>query len=303
MGVGLSVSAPISGQSVATSAGTMTPIATATAALSGQSATVSAGTTTAVVDVAMSGQSATVSAGTITAPTASFQVIGRFEATDGQTTGIPNNGTLGGTWAYGVWDGEPGNFAASDTVQKFAPDLSWMLSGGVGVVSGVSYTGALNTASGRNITLMGWVYVTTAGVSGSLGEMAYFSLRKQQSSGNNGILLFILRETLSSTNFELLAVSGSTFLAPPGSGPILARDTWHHLCISADSSNNVRYFANGVLANTVSVTRTGIAAPTADPGVNIGRGVVSTTPEIYFANVVADDNFAYTADFTPPGRI
>jgi hypothetical protein len=216
-------------------------------------------------------------------------VLGRFDGSNGQTAGVPNEGTLGGNWNIE-------GLASLSTAWAFngATSLRMLSPFGssanrtprfahVGLQLGPAVPQTLEfrlfVPSGVHPPAPGWnigVLTTSAPVSG--GFRSYY------------VVVFSQSTTQFSVRFDADGI---------GPGLTLNKGQQYHIAASLNAGT-LRGFVDGVmLAGSATATGTAVI-PTAEI---FAIGPVSHDFEIFVDDLRFRRDFAYTANFTPPASV
>ncbi len=238
---------------------------------------------------------------TVTAPAATDVVLFRFNGTNGQTTGITNEGTGTGTFSLQSFDG---TWGLSTTTPVYGS--AWMrldASGAIfeeALIQAIPGTTARPAASGQAFTMRVWARCQTT------------------TSGRNLLLQWVFwNGPASSSVYFLMTDNGSTITVtavsrttdglgglseiPIGGTTTVARNTTCHLQLSVGADGTGRFFVNGTqvggttsLAGRLSGSSGGVPVLLARAG-NRGIG--------WFDDWNCRLGYADTANFTPPGAL
>lgn len=241
---------------------------------------------------------------TVTPPASPVSVgLWRFNGTNGQTSGIVNEGTAGGTVVNISLDRTP---ALSSSTPKFGA-TSLNVSG---VGSFIGYAGvecemsaAARPAAGQAFTIRGWMRMPATGGQGFF--IWYFNGLNSLSGFSSFGMTIRATDTAGGTQVVGwsggISSGGVTSTVNIGGTGSFARNTWGHVQISVDTAGDARLFVNSVQIG---------------PTVNIAGRIVGTEPRLpklvieanSSGNLFIDDanlllNYADVTDFTPPGAL
>lgn len=218
-------------------------------------------------------------------------VIGRFDGTEGQTTGVANAGTIGGNWTLA------GSGTELTTAQSFNGGAS-MTATASGVVASFIDAGLLvDAATALTFELRLRVASGTTGTTDSIIWQLYLDHRNTlfPSAG----LGFMLAYDSDPTKVRVYFIAQGSFIGF-ASLLLIDRDAWHSLAISKDASGVYRRFHNGALLSGTATS--GSATGTGTRGVRVA-GANTTRPRLYVDDLRITAGVAYTASYTPPPSV
>lgn len=219
-------------------------------------------------------------------------VLGRFDGTDGQTAAVPNNGTLGGNWAFS-------GGAALSTTRSFNGTASLKAVNVSDTEVAVLANAGISVPRLTPKALEFRIWLASGG-SGSTDTIThYIEVFSTSLSDTQPTLGLHLARDSAAGNFRLYAVAQSSLLSVTPA--VLARDAWHHIAISSDLSGVARWFVGGSLISGTSTLSSDSASPT--PRVRIKTPISATLPEIWVDDLRYSRDLAYTASFTPPASV
>lgn len=219
-------------------------------------------------------------------------VVGRFNGTNG------NNGTLGGAFtitSQGALSTAQHKYGTGSL--RIIPDT---VSSGIEQTNVCTIVGApLAVPLGTKKTLSAWVFVAAGGpdpafVGACVGIFGWFP----DASGTSSPLLHVTINPLAGgATFGIKAWSNNSNSLNPTEATA-STGAWHHVAVTVDESNVVRWFVDGVLQTG---TRT-LTAPTTGGAVIVAHSA-GNGPDIYVDGLYFASNEAAVADFTPPGEV
>ena len=165
-------------------------------------------------------------------------------------------------------------------------------------ITGPSNTSLITTGQ---FTMECWVYTTTLGADQVVFENAHWDI------GQNGGFRFTIKAT---TGYIALTASTGTYNTFPlvtTSTTGVTINTWNHVAMTRDSSNNIRIFLNGALVNTPASYSSSLSLTsdanvgTLRVGIAILDGGAQTPYTGYISNLrLIQGTAVYTSTFTPP---
>ena len=165
---------------------------------------------------------------------------------------------------------------------------------GTGDYLSVAYSADHTFGSGQ-FTAEVWVYMTAY-------ESTGFNTFLNKTDGTNNDWQFDYKNTSTELRF-IPYVSGSANTSAGVATTTLDLDTWHHVAVSRDGSNNLRLFHNGLLLKTASFSSTIDADgnATLEVGARNNGGTRDRLFTGYMRDVrIVKGTAVYTADFAPP---
>ena len=157
-----------------------------------------------------------------------------------------------------------------------------------------------NTTVSGPFTLEFWTYFTEYTASGA--SIRFFASHGT-AGGNAADNMQLFIGTVTSGDQKLGAVLGYTnayFINGAYNGPAINDAAWHHVALTRDSSNEIRFFIDGTKVNSSTTLSTAFKFI----GTNIGtrdRAIASDNFTGYISDFLLSETTAkYTADFTPP---